>query len=291
MKVLVSTDSSCLLNKNIFEGYDISVFPLNVIIDGEEFLDGVTINQDELKVAMRSNKKIKTSTPPLGDVIEYFEALLNKGYDHIIHFTISSKLSSMNQLFNNVAEEHFKGKVTIIDSFGLGTTMLSYVFTAYDDVKNGLTPNEIKEKINSMVLDNHLIFVPENLTALKNGGRISPAVASIGNLLGIKPLIMLKDGELQKDSMIKNVKKTFADHISKFFSECPLDKYDYSLLAFDATEASLNYIKSYAHERLVDYDLITGNIPINVCAHCGPGTIGLVVSRNINGKSLNEFLR
>ena len=53
-------------------------FPLNVIIDGEEYLDGVTINQDELKEAMRANKNIKTSTPPMGKVVEYFEDLFDE---------------------------------------------------------------------------------------------------------------------------------------------------------------------------------------------------------------------
>ena len=291
MKVLISTDSSCLLNKQVFNNYDINVFPLNVIIDGEEFLDGVTINQEELKVAMRANKKIKTSTPPLGDVIEYFEKLFEKGYDHIIHFTISSKLSSMNQLFNNVADEYFKGKVTVIDSYGLTATMLSYVFLAYEEVKKGTSPEEIKNMVESRKTDNVLVFVPENLTALKNGGRISPAIASFGNLLGIKPFLSLTDGALEKEGMIKNVKKTFTDALSKVLSEHPVEEYDYFLLSFDANEKILEYIKDYAHERLHDYEIIVGDIPINVCAHCGPGTIGLVVSKNINGKSLHEFIK
>ena len=291
MKTLISTDSSCLLTNEVFNNYDINVFPLNVIIDGEEFLDGVTINQEELKNAMRANKKIQTSTPPLGDVIEYFEKLFEKGYDHIIHFTISSKLSSMNQLFNNVAEEHFKDRVTVIDSYGLTTTMLSYVFLAYEESSKGTAPEEIKKMVDDIKTDNYLAFVPENLTALKNGGRISPAIASFGNLLGIKPLLLLKDGALEKEGMIKNVKKTFTDKIAKVISEYPVEQYDYALISFDANEQALEYIKNYANERLVDYKLITGNIPINVCAHCGPGTIGLVVSRNINGKSLNEFIK
>ena len=74
MKILISTDSSCLLNNDVFKNYDISVFPLNVIINGEEYLDGVTITQEELKNAMRSNKKIQTSTPPIADVEEYLKS-------------------------------------------------------------------------------------------------------------------------------------------------------------------------------------------------------------------------
>ena len=52
MKVLISTDSSCLINYEILKKNNVSVFPLNVIIDGEEFLDNVTISQDELLKAI-----------------------------------------------------------------------------------------------------------------------------------------------------------------------------------------------------------------------------------------------
>ena len=290
MKTLVSTDTSCLINNESLNKYEISVFPLNVIVNGEEFLDGVTINQKELKEAMRAGKKIQTSTPPVFEVIEYFKGLFEKGYEHIIHFTISSKLSSMNQLFNNVANEYFAGKLTIIDSYGLSTTMLSHVFFAYDEAIKGTEPQKIKEMIEERKKTDYLTFIPENLTALKNGGRISPAIATIGNVLGIKPVINLADGELKKDSMIRNVKKTFAEKIDKALETMPTSEYDYSLISFDANEVTLNYIYDYADKRLEGAKLNKGIIPINVCAHCGPGTIGFAVSKKINGKALSEFL-
>ena len=116
MKILVSTDSSCLINNEMLKKYEISVFPLNVIIDGEEYLDGITINQDQLCEAMRGKKNIKTSTPAYGTIIDYFDELFAKGYEHIIHFTISSKLSSMYSLFETIAKENYPGKLTVIDS-------------------------------------------------------------------------------------------------------------------------------------------------------------------------------
>ena len=133
MKTLISTDTSCLVRNDALKKYDISLFPLNVIVDGEEFLDGITINQEQLKLDMRSGKNIKTSTPPLGTIIEYFEGLFEKGYEHIIHFTISSKLSSMYDLFCNVAKQNFEGKITVINSSSVSAVMLSQVFYAYEE--------------------------------------------------------------------------------------------------------------------------------------------------------------
>lgn len=290
MKILVSTDTSCLTMQNQLKNIDISVFPLNIIIDGEEFLDGVTINQDQVKDAMRSGKNIKTSTPPLGDILEYFEKIFAEGYDHVIHFTISSKLSSMYDLFCNVAKQNFPGKVTVIDAYAVSGVMLAQVLCAYDEVKKGTPVEEIVKIIEKMKSDNIIVFIPENLTALKNGGRISPAVALIGNTIGIKPVIMLKDGELQKDSMTRRTRKTFIEKIDLLKEDFPVDKYDYSLISFDAKEEEVNYIYNYAESVFGENKVMRGIIPVNVCAHCGPGTIGLAVSPRINGKSIKDFV-
>lgn len=289
-KILISTDTSCLINNDSIKKYNISVFPLNVIVDGQEFLDGITINQEQLRDAMRSNKKIKTSTPPLGEVIEYFEKLFAKGYEHIIHFTISSKLSSMYQLFCNVARDNFEGKITVIDSYGLSATMMSHVFFAYEESEKGTSVDEIVKEIEERKKSDYVVFIPENLVALKNGGRISPAVAMIGDVIGIKPVINLVDGELKKECMIRNLKKTLKEKIEIIIEKCPVEQYDYTFISFDANQSMLQNLFEYADLKLGKEIAIDGIIPINVCAHCGPGTIGLVVSKKINGKSLKEFM-
>ncbi len=290
MRVLISTDSSCLINQHVFDKYEINVFPLNVIIDGEEFLDGVSINQEQLKDAMRAGKNIKTSTPPLGEVIEYFENLFSKGYDKIIHFTISSKLSSMNQLFNNVAEQYFKDKLTIIDSLAVSTPMLRQVFFAYEEIQKGTAIEEIVKLNEQYREQTPLIAIPENLNALKNGGRISPTVALIGNSIGIKPLIAMIDGALEKQGMIRNTKRAMCDHIADCLKKFPVNKYDYTLIMFDADARTVDYVKNNFKQLEPNYELIDGVLPINVCAHIGPGSIGLVVTPIINGKSIHEFI-
>ena len=107
----------------------------------------MTITQEELKEAMHANKSIKTSTPPIGKVIEYFEKLFAKGYDRIIHFTISSKLSSMFSLFSTVSANYFDNKVIVIDSYALSSVMLSQVFLAYDELKKGTDVDQIVELV------------------------------------------------------------------------------------------------------------------------------------------------
>ena len=290
MNILISTDTSAVVSYESLKKSGVSVFPLNVIIDGQEYLDTVTITQDELKTAMRSNKKIQTSTPPLGVVIDYFENLLAQGYDHIIHFTISSKLSSMNDLFTNVAKSNFAGKVTVIDSLSLSSAMFQLVLTALEMAKNGASVEEIVSEIEKTKKENKVVFIPENLTALKNGGRISPTVAVIGNMIGIKPVIELQDGALEKTGTTNNVRRVFVQKMEEYAKTYPTDEYDFTFFHFDANELTFNFLLDKLKEILKIETIVQGLLPINVCAHCGPGTIGLIVTKKVLGKSLIEFM-
>ena len=290
MKIALSTDTSCSISKELAKKYDINVFPLNVIVDGNEYLDGITINQEELKVAMRANKNIKTSTPPPGDIINYFTEIFEKGYDRVIHFTISSKLSSMNSLFNNVSRDYFDNKIIVIDSYSLSTVMLSHVLYAHELINKGVDPEEIRNIMDERKIDNKLIFVPENLNALKNGGRISPVIAGMLNLVGLKPVLSLTDGKLEKESLAKNIKKLYHEKIVELSETNPIDKYDYVVVTFDTDQALVDFIDKELTLAFGDISIIHFPIAINVCAHCGPGTLGLVVSPKFDGHSLNDYL-
>jgi fatty acid-binding protein DegV len=90
--------------------------------------------------------------------------------------------------------------------------------------------------------------------------------------------------------MVRSVKKTIKDKIDMAMSKFSPDKYDYTFISFGTEQSVLENVFKYANVKIGENKAIDGIIPINVCAHCGPGTIGLVVSEKINGKSLRDFL-
>ena len=290
MKILISADTSCLINYDILKKNNISSLPLNVIVDGIEYLDGVSINHEDLRTYMLNNKVIKTSTPPPGQIIDYFEKLFKQGYDKIIHFTISSKLSSMYSLFCNVAEEYFNGKLIIVDSYSGSALMLSHMLYTKEELEKGTNIELILKEIENRKKDNFIWLIPKNLTSLKNGGRISPAIATMGNILGLKPVLTFNDGQIEKAAMTRSMKKAFFEKIDEVYNSNPVDRYDYTIISFDGDENVVKLLKEYINKYAPGYNVIEGTIPINICAHCGPGTIGLLVTPKINSKSINEFM-
>lgn len=275
MKIAISSDSTCAISQAQAKEMGLYILPLNVIVDGKEYHDDITINQDTLKGMMRKGSKIQTSTPTPYEIETYFDNIFAQGYDKVIHFTISSKLSSMFSLFTVNCKEKYGDKVEVIDSLSVCSFMGNLVRRAKrlnDEGKDFETiVKDVKERINK----DEIYFVPESLTFLKNGGRVSPAVALIGNMLGIKPFLKFADGEILKQGTVRTYKKAFNEMIELYKKgNLNPDTDEFHVIEFDSSDAADEVCKMVS-AAFPNFTIVRSPISINVCAHCGPGTIGL----------------
>ena len=275
MKIAVSSDSTCAIYNEESNKLGIFVLPLNVIVDGQEYHDGVTINQDQLTNMMRGGSKIQTSTPTPYEIETYFDNIFAQGYDKIIHFTISSKLSSMFSLFTITCKEKYGDKIEVIDSLSICSLMGNLVKRAKRLSDEGKALDDILNDIKQHIDKDIVYFIPESLTFLKNGGRVSPAVALIGNMLGIKPLLAFTGGEIVKQGTVRTYRKGYLEMIEALKNKGLNPAYDeLFVLSFDA-DAQANDLINLVQESFPDFTITKVPLSINVCAHCGPGTLGL----------------
>ena len=274
MKIAISSDSTCSISQKEAKDLGIYILPLNAIIDGEEYHDDITINQEKLNEMMRSGCRVQTSTPTPYEIETYFDKIFSEGFEKIIHFTISGKLSSMYNLFSLTCKEKYGDKIVVVDSLSVCSFMGNLVKRA-KFLNDNLTDLEnILLDINNRINKDEIFFVPESLTFLKNGGRISPAIAAVGNMLGIKPLLKFSNGEISKQGMVRTYKKAF-NEVIEMYKQKQLDKneYEFHVITFDSNEAGKEVTKIIS-EAFPEFNITHSPISINVCAHCGPGTIG-----------------
>lgn len=279
MKIAISADSTCAIGQIEAKETGVYVLPLNVIVDGKEYHDGVSINQDALRDMMRGGSKINTSTPTPYEIETYFDNIFSQGYDKIIHLTISNKLSSMFDLFTVTCKEKYQDRVEVIDSLSVCSFMGNLVRKGKDLVDKGRVFDEIVNSIKEDINSNEIYFIPESLTFLKRGGRVSPAVAMIGNLIGIKPILRFNDGEILKFGSTRTIKKGY-NEIFQIFKDKNFDpsEYEMHIIEFDCVELCDDVIAK-AKELFPKFEIKRTTISINVCAHCGPGTIGIGMSK------------
>lgn len=274
MKIAISSDSTLSITQAESKELGIYVMPLNVIVDGKEYHDDINISKDELAAFMRAGSRISTSTPTPVEIENFFNGIFAQGYDHIIHFTISSKLSSMFDLFTVTCKNLYEDKVTVIDSLSICSFMANHVLSAKKFNEAGLTPEQIKEKVSKRIASEYIIFVPESLTFLKNGGRVSPTVAAIGNLIGLKPILSFQNGEIGKKGATRHLKKAIDEQLVEM-KKTGYDpkKYSIDILQFDTSSTNIELMYHFLERHFPDFDIHLRPLSINVCAHTGPGTI------------------
>ena len=281
IKTIVTCDSTIAVSPEKAKEYNLKVLPLNVIVNNVEYHDGVDINYIELAKMMRDGSVIKTSTPTPYEIEQFFDKLFEEGYEKIVHFTISSKLSSMFDLFTNTCRNKYGDKVVIVDSLSVMSFMLTSVLTAKKLIeKDNMPIDEALEIVKKNINDFDVTFIPESLTYLKRGGRISPAVAFFGNLIGLKPVLGFKDGAITKIGTTRNVKITLKETAIRL-AEMKKDPeiYKIAIAAVDANPALVEFIAKLVKEYLPEYECSINGFSVNVEAHTGPGTIALVLER------------
>lgn len=286
LKTVISCDTTIALNKQQILENNYHVIPLNAIADGVEYHDTVDIDADKLSQLMKKGAKVSTSTPTIREIEEYFDNLFKEtNADVIIHFTISSKLSSMYSLFTTVCAEKYQDRVKVVDSLSICYYIQQQVELATKLANEGVDPDEIIATVKEKLIGTgEIVFVPESLQYLKNGGRISPAVATIANLIGITPVLCFKDGVVGKKGVTRTTRKAIVTAINEWKENIPnlKDEYDFIVLATDDhSQHLLDKVIEIVKEIAPEMNYKEVKISLNVTAHAGPGTVGLGIAKKI----------
>ena len=193
MKIAITAESTVDLTEQLLNEYNIKTIPFTVLMGDRVGLDG-EIKQDDIMEYLANNKDLpKTSAINEVQYTEFFEEVLKEN-DAIVHFSLSSELSSA---YNNAvaASKQFKN-VYIIDSRSLSTGIALLCIYAKNLVDAGENANDIYEKCLKRVPSVQASFALKRLDYLHKGGRCSSIALFGANLMQIRPQIILKEGKM-----------------------------------------------------------------------------------------------
>ena len=193
MKICVSAESTIDLPREILDEFEIKTVPFTITLGDKNGLDGVTTPEEIFDYVDRTGVLPKTSAVNMGQYDEYFRSLL-KEYDEVIHFSLSSDMSSAYQNACAVAKEI--GHVHVIDSMSLSTGIALLAIYASKLVKQNLGVEEIVKKVSERIPHDQASFVLATVDYLYKGGRCS-ALAKLGAMLfRIRPQILVVNGKM-----------------------------------------------------------------------------------------------
>ena len=194
MRIKVTADSTCDLTKELLAEHDITLTPLIVIKDNEEFYDGETITPADIFDHVANGGSLcSTAARSVGYYQDVFGKFSSE-YDGVVHISIGSGFSSSYQNACLAAEEY--DNVRVIDSQSLSTGQGFLVLEAVKLAKTCTSLDELQQQLESFASRVEISFVLDRLDYMVKGGRCSSAAALGANLLNLKPCIEVRDGKL-----------------------------------------------------------------------------------------------
>ena len=206
-KIAILTDSASDITPDMIEGLDVAVIPIRLKIGENNYKDGVNLSKKEFWHKLLTEKVMpKTAQPSPAEFRDYYEELFNKGYEKILSIHISSKMSGTQQVAK-VAREMLKREqdIVIVDSKSVTFGQAYQVLEAAKMIKAGVKLEDILTRLYEIADKMKVYFAVSDLTYLEKGGRIGRASSVIGNLLKLRPVLKLEDGEVSLET------KTFGE--------------------------------------------------------------------------------
>ncbi len=283
-KIKVICDSAGDVRYEAVEKYGIKILPINLMYGETTVLDFIELKHREFYERLKTDGIIPSTSQitPTAFYDAYKEAA-DEGFDTVLCFTISQKGSGTynNALLaaNMLKEDGIELDVEVIDTLGYSLIYGRPAEIAAKMAQEGAEKSEILDKIYPMLSRQVALFAVDTLKNLKAGGRIKPSVATIGEILDIKPILTIKDGLVDSLEKVRGRKKLIPKILQLAEEEGIKDATEIWVIHGDAEEKALE-LKNNLEEKLgVKVDGIS-YIGTTIGIHTANGAFAVIFFKN-----------
>ena len=272
MSIKIVTDSSCDLPQDVADALGISIVPLSIRFGDDEYIDRTTITTDRFWQLCSSSKELpQTAAPSPGQFQTVYEELAEAGATGIVVISLSSSLSFTMQSAELAAKE-VAGRidVRVIDSRNASLGVGLIAVECAERAKDGDSLDSIVALANGLVPRTHVFGALDTLENLRKGGRIGGAKAMLGTALSVKPLIEVRNGEVEEAGKQRTRSKALASLIETLRNAGTVER----LGVLHAQCADIDDFVAKVRE-VYSGDIMIGDIGAVIGTHAGQGTIGI----------------
>lgn len=285
-KIAIVTDSNSGITQEQAGELGVFVLPMPFFINGEMFLEGITLTQEDFYARLEEDADISTSQPAPADVMELWDRVLEE-YEAVVHIPMSSGLSASCATAMSLSRD-YDGKVQVVDNQRISVTQKQSVMDAMELVRQGRTAEEIKTILEKEKKESSIYLTLETLKYLKKGGRITPAAAAIGTIINLKPVLQIQGDKLDAFSKVRGKAKAkriildaIRNDLDTRFKEYK-EKGQMSLAAaYGGNMEEAQEWLAEVKETFPDMEVTMDPISLSVACHIGSGIIALTCSKKI----------
>ena len=246
------------------------VVPLYVTFGTESYKDGVELSAHDFYERLRAASETPTTSQPTpGDFKATYDELA--GYERILVLTLASSLSGTHQSAVAAADD----RVRVIDSQSASVAITMLALAVQRRLDRGTTDEEIDALVERYLETHGLLFTVDTLEFLARGGRIGKAKAFAGQLMNVKPVLSIQDGEVVPLKRVRGNKKAFQEFVDALDSQTRDEPgLRIGIAHADAPERMRELEKMVRDRRpqaSIEFETSLGAV---IGAHAGPGTVG-----------------
>ncbi|WP_338472134.1 DegV family protein [Niallia sp. XMNu-256] len=278
MPVKILTDSGSDLPLQFYQENDITLFPLKVLLKGQEYEDLLTIKPKTIFDEIRNGEVPKTAQVSPLDFEKTFTEMAKNNEDGV-YIAFSSKLSGTYQtavmIRDQVKEAYPDFNLAIVDTKCASLGQGLVVMDALQHARKGASLDEVVKRAKSTASHIEHLFTVEDLDYLAKGGRLSKASAFLGGLLNIKPLLNVDDGKLVPIEKIRGKKKVLRRMVD-LMKERGGDFENQTVgISHGDDIKTASEMKKLIEDELHAKEVLITEIGAVIGSHTGPGTIAI----------------
>lgn len=277
--IRIVVDSTCDMPAAFIKAHGVVTLPLHVMAEGQEYLDRVTIRTEEVYALMRRDVMPTTAQVNPAEAYRSLRPLVEQG-DDVLCLPFSAKMSSTCQaiaMAGQELEEEFPGRqIEVLDSrsgsLGIGLIAMEAVKAA----EAGGDMEQVLRRCRFLIAHVEHLFVITNLDWMIRGGRISRTMGFTANLLHIKPVLQVRDGEMEVIHKVRGEKKSLekvADLTAQRMQKCPRQLVG---IAHASDLPAAQAMQALLEARLPDCTFVIEEIGAVLGVHLGIGGVGVL---------------
>lgn len=275
MSIRIITDSSSDLPKEVIEQYNIKVVPLRILIDGKSYYDNQDITPTEFYKLQKEAKELpKTSQVPPQDFINAFKEEMDAG-NKVLCITIGSKASGTCQSAFLAKQELESDDITVIDSnlLSMGTGYL--VILAARMLEAGRSLEETIKAVEDKTHNNiKTLFCVDTMEYLKKGGRITTTKAFVVDILGVKPILTVRDAINEPIGKVRGRKKVIPYYLKHMETTLDIEGSEFIAIAHSCDiDFAISFKEAFVEKFHWEKPIYISEIGATVGTHCGPGVL------------------
>jgi DegV family protein with EDD domain len=268
------TDSTAFLDEELKNHPDLYTIPLTILLDGEEFADGIDLTAAELFARLKDLKTPpKTSQPAVGVFQELYEKL-SKDYDQIAAVLISGKLSGTVSSSEQAAKL-VDIPVKTFDSQILTAPMTALLKKGMELMEAGNNLDSVMDHLESLKTTNETYVLIGSLEQLHRSGRMSGLQFFLGSMLNVKPIISIEEGALTTKEKVRSDKKAKERILDYFKSSYEKNKFKEVYILYGLHQEQANQWKVELERLYPELKVLTCPLGAVIGVHAGENTLGI----------------